>query len=107
MSDALVKDLNKLSADPPKPDIKNNNSDTSAVVEQKVDPWDVRGAIVNGIQMAIDYDKLIDEFGSKPISAELLERFERVTGKKAHRFLRRGMFFSHRYVLYILIMSVY
>lgn len=26
----------------------------------------------------------------------MLERFERVTGKKPHRWLRRGLFFSHR-----------
>lgn len=26
----------------------------------------------------------------------LLERFEKVTGKKPHRFMRRGIVFSHR-----------
>jgi len=45
---------------------------------------------------AIDYNKLIEEFGTKRIDAELLERFERLTGKKPHRFLRRGIVFSHR-----------
>jgi tyrosyl-tRNA synthetase len=30
------------------------------------------------------------------IDAQLLERFERVTGHKPHRWLRRGLFFSHR-----------
>lgn len=30
------------------------------------------------------------------IDEELLARFERVTGKKPHRFLRRGIVFSHR-----------
>ncbi|KAL4711740.1 hypothetical protein ACJJTC_015806 [Scirpophaga incertulas] len=44
----------------------------------------------------IDYDKLIKRFGCQKIDEELITRFERVTGKKAHHFLRRGIFFSHR-----------
>ena len=28
----------------------------------------------------------------------MIDRFERVTGKRAHKWLRRGMFFSHRWV---------
>lgn len=54
----------------------------------KVDPWVVEGDV--------DYDKLIREFGCQPIDARLLERIEQVTGKPPHRFLRRGIFFSHR-----------
>ena len=57
-----------------------------------VTPWDVQAAGDEGI----DYDKLIDRFGSTPISPELLERCEKLTGKPVHRFLRRGIFFSHR-----------
>ena len=30
------------------------------------------------------------------MSKELVDRFEKVTGKPAHRWLRRGLFFSHR-----------
>lgn len=52
----------------------------------------------DGKQLAIDYDKLIDQFGTRRVDAALLERFERLTGHKPHIFLRRGMFFSHRYV---------
>ena len=58
--------------------------------EQVVDPWTVES------DGAIDYDKLIEQFGSQRIDPALLERMERVTGKKLHRFLRRGIFFSHR-----------
>lgn len=58
--------------------------------EQVVDPWTVES------EGAIDYDKLIEQFGSQRIEPALLERMERVTGKKLHRFLRRGIFFSHR-----------
>ncbi|XP_063831547.1 tryptophan--tRNA ligase, cytoplasmic [Ostrinia nubilalis] len=57
-----------------------------------VDPWNVAGKSETGI----DYDKLIKRFGSQKIDKELVERFEKVTGKKAHHFLRRGIFFSHR-----------
>ncbi|KAK4702912.1 tryptophanyl-tRNA synthetase, partial [Phenoliferia sp. Uapishka_3] len=63
---------------------------------QVVTPWDVQGATVEGKQVAIDYNKLIDQFGTKPISAELLARFEKLTGHKPHLLLRRGTFFSHR-----------
>ncbi|KAI9188343.1 tryptophan--tRNA ligase [Blastocladiella emersonii ATCC 22665] len=64
--------------------------------EQQVDPWNVQGAVVDGKPQPINYNKLIEQFGTKAIDAALLERFERVTGHKPHRFLRRGIFFSHR-----------
>lgn len=35
-------------------------------------------------------------FGSSKIDKELVNRIERATGQKPHRFLRRGIFFSHR-----------
>jgi tryptophanyl-tRNA synthetase len=41
-------------------------------------------------------NKLIAEFGSTPITTELIKRFERVTGQAVHTFIRRGLFFSHR-----------
>ncbi len=43
-----------------------------------------------------DYTKLIEQFGTKLIDDALLERFERLTGQKPHRFLRRQIAFSHR-----------
>ncbi|KAJ1967197.1 tryptophan--tRNA ligase, partial [Dimargaris verticillata] len=63
---------------------------------QNVTPWEVEGAVVDGVQMAIDYDKLIAQFGTRPIDQAVLERFEQLTGHKPHLFLRRGIFFSHR-----------
>ncbi|KAJ1659085.1 tryptophan--tRNA ligase [Dispira simplex] len=65
-------------------------------VDQNITPWEVEGAVVNGVQMAIDYDKLVAQFGTRAIDAATLERFERVTGHKPHLYLRRGIFFSHR-----------
>lgn len=57
-----------------------------------VDPWTVQTGSAKGV----DYDKLIVRFGSSKIDQDLVDRVERVTGKKAHHFLRRGIFFSHR-----------
>ena len=56
----------------------------------------------DGVVKAIDYSKLVDEFGTKRIDKALLDRFEKVTGKKPHRFLRRGIVFSHRDFEFIL-----
>jgi len=57
--------------------------------ESVVTPWEVAGKV--------DYNKLIQTFGCKSIDAALIERMERLTGKKAHVLLRREVFFSHRY----------
>ncbi|KAJ1876711.1 tryptophan--tRNA ligase, partial [Kickxella alabastrina] len=65
-------------------------------VEQDITPWKVEGAIVDGVQQAIDYEKLTASFGTRMITAELLERFTKVTGHAPHLYLRRGIFFSHR-----------
>ena len=74
-------------------------ADPSTAHEQVVTPWDVQGSVSSdGQQLAIDYDKLIDQFGTRRVDAALLERFERLTGHRPHVFLRRGMFFSHRRV---------
>jgi len=60
--------------------------------EDEVTPWDVNASSNKGI----DYDKLIIKFGSSKIDQALLDKFEAVTGHKAHHLLRRGIFFSHR-----------
>ena len=65
--------------------------------DQIVTPFDVSGGVdEHGKAKAIDYDKLIEHFGSHRIDVPLLARFEKVTGHKPHRLLRRGMVFSHR-----------
>ncbi len=58
-----------------------------------VTPWEVRGNI--------DYDKLIKEFGTKPVTEELLNRIKKHT-KELHYMLRRKIFFSHRDMDWIL-----
>jgi tryptophanyl-tRNA synthetase len=67
-------------------------ADTQAS-EQVVNPWEARAA--EGANK-IDYDKIIDQFGSERIGETLLKRIEDVTRRPPHHFLRRGVFFSHR-----------
>ncbi|KAK6638999.1 Tryptophan--tRNA ligase, cytoplasmic [Polyplax serrata] len=73
-------------------DVKETNCINKKVTEDVVDPWNVVGMSDTGI----DYNKLIERFGSSKIDDTLLERFEKVTGKPVHYLLRRGIFFSHR-----------
>lgn len=58
--------------------------------DQIVTPWEVEA------EDGVDYDKLIDSFGCSKIDQALIDRIEKLTGHKAHRYLRRGYFFSHR-----------
>ncbi len=55
--------------------------------EMIVTPWEVKGKV--------DYERLIREFGTQPLTDELLKRLERHTGG-LHPQLRRRLFFSHR-----------
>ncbi|MEM3725434.1 MAG: tryptophan--tRNA ligase [Candidatus Bathyarchaeia archaeon] len=55
--------------------------------EMVVTPWEVRGKV--------DYERLIREFGTQPITDELLKRIAKYTGE-LHLQLRRRLFFSHR-----------
>lgn len=58
--------------------------------ETKITPWEVTSTT------GIDYLKLIKQFGCQPIDGTLVRRFEQVTKMKAHPWLRRGIFFSHK-----------
>jgi len=55
----------------------------------KVTPWEVSGDV--------DYNKIIKEFGVKPIDDELLSLLKKKTGK-LHYFLRRKIFYAHMYL---------
>ncbi len=61
--------------------------------EFKVTPWEVSGKI--------DYDKLVKEFGVEKIDTDLLKRIEK-HAKKNHFMLRRGIFFAHRDLKWLL-----
>lgn len=55
--------------------------------EMIVTPWEVSGEI--------DYSKLIEQFGTQPLTDSLLNRLKRYSSE-LHIQLRRGVFFSHR-----------
>jgi tryptophanyl-tRNA synthetase len=65
----------------------------AAEKEFVVTPWEVKGEV--------DYEKLIDEFGTQRIDGPLRERLRRHAGE-LHPMLRRGIFYSHRSLHWIL-----
>jgi tryptophanyl-tRNA synthetase len=73
-----------------------DDADSAQKKTQFVDPWSVES------EGAIDYDRLIVQFGSEHLREDLISRIERLTGRRAHRWLRRGMYFSHRDLNHIL-----
>ncbi len=58
-----------------------------------VTPWEVKGTV--------DYDRLVTQFGTERITPEILERIRKITGE-LHPMLRRGVFYSHRDMNWIL-----
>jgi len=78
----------KATTAPPSTTTENKKSDDMVVTA-----FEVAGSI--------DYNKLIEQFGSKELTPYLLRRLENVTVRQGtvdrlHRFLRREIFFSHR-----------
>jgi len=53
----------------------------------KVTPYEVKGSV--------DYNKLIEKFGTQPINQKLLDKIEKITGE-LHPFLEKGIYYSHR-----------
>src|SRR2546426_545101 len=58
-----------------------------------VTPWEVKGSV--------DYDRLVTQFGTERITPEILERIRKITGD-VHPMVRRGVFYSHRDLNWIL-----
>ncbi len=54
----------------------------------KVTPWDVEGVV--------DYAKLIEQFGTSPLTDELIEKTVELTKSELPIYFRRRFFFSHR-----------
>ena len=59
----------------------------------KVTPYEVEGEV--------DYRKLIEDFGVSKLDKELLKRIEKHAGE-LHMFFRRGVFFAHRDLKWLL-----
>jgi len=53
-----------------------------------VTPWDVTGKV--------DYDKLVEKFGTQKISEEIIDEMNSISKGNLHVMLRRRVFFSHR-----------
>lgn len=75
MDDSMIKGTSSIENNEP----KSNNV---------VTPWKVEGNV--------DYQKLIDQFGTELITEELKQKFARITGNELHPWIKRGIFFSHR-----------
>src|SRR3712207_4118430 len=66
----------------------NGDNDDDNSTDFKVTPWEVKGDI--------NYSKLIEKFGTQPITPELLQKVKSMTGGEIHPLLKLGYFFSHR-----------
>ena len=58
-----------------------------------VTPWEVKGEV--------DYDKLVERFGTELVNQRLINRIKKHAGT-VHPMLRRGIFYSHRDLNWIL-----
>ena len=63
------------------------SSPNSSEPEFKITPWEVEGEI--------DYNKVIEKFGTKPIDSQIIEKLSEIVGE-VHPMLRLRYFFSHR-----------
>lgn len=72
--------------------MKFKNTDELLEGEQHIDPWTVKAS-----KTGFNYLKLLNQFGTKPITPELIKRIETVTQMPVHRFLRRGIFFHNNH----------
>jgi tryptophanyl-tRNA synthetase len=54
----------------------------------KVTPWEVTGRV--------DYERLIQQFGTQKISKDILNEISKISRGKMHVMIRRDIFFSHR-----------
>ena len=56
--------------------------------DSKMTPWEVSGRV--------DYDKIMTKFGTEPIDQNIIKSLSSFTGGEVHFMLRRGIFFTHR-----------
>ncbi|KAH7242824.1 tryptophanyl-tRNA synthetase [Fusarium tricinctum] len=51
---------------------------------------------VNTFSLSADSTKFLNESGASAVGSDIVQRFERLTGKKPHHFLLRQIVFAHR-----------
>lgn len=66
------------------------------MTEQKITPWTVEAEKDGDKMTAIDYDRVISQFGCEKCTPELFKELATVTRKPLHRLLRRNLAFAHR-----------
>ena len=67
--------------------VNRSDSNSNNFKESKITPWEVEGEI--------NYDKLIEKFGTKPITSDILQKVQKLVGE-VHPLLKLNYFFSHR-----------
>mmetsp|Transcript_26454 Transcript_26454/g.58255 ORF Transcript_26454/g.58255 Transcript_26454/m.58255 type:complete len:707 (+) Transcript_26454:50-2170(+) len=82
-------------------EISKNEEQNSEVASSSAKNGDEMVVTAYEVSGEIDYTKLVNNFGSTLIDDPLLERIKAHTvgkgkAEKLHRFLRRGIYFSHR-----------
>merc|ERR1719204_1805290 len=92
----LLKD--RIAALESSPATAPKEAENTEVDEDEVNPWDVKASSDKGV----DYEKLILKFGSSCVDGALIARFESLIKRPVHPLLRRGIFFSHRDLSFIL-----
>jgi len=77
--------------------IADSTEKKTIATEQRIDPWSVSaGTDAQGKEKEFDYIALARQWNTQIIDEPLLKRFQEVTGHRPHRWLRRGLYFSHR-----------
>ncbi|KAM7442403.1 Tryptophan--tRNA ligase [Porites harrisoni] len=80
----------------------NDESNKRSVADDEVEQIVTMEKVVAADNKGIDYDKLIYQFGCSKLDQRHKERIEQLTGKPPHHLLRRGVFFSHRDLDFVL-----
>ncbi|KFY06852.1 hypothetical protein V492_07687 [Pseudogymnoascus sp. VKM F-4246] len=69
----------------PNPGLQGNQASVSVAREQNVNPCSVTGEVgEDGTVKPINYNKLVEQFGTEIIDDALRERFERVAERISH-----------------------
>jgi hypothetical protein len=77
----------------PSVEVEEQNGDVKEKDDDDVvTPWTVSTSSAAGV----DYNKLIEKFGCRHLTQDLVQRIEAITGKRAHVMLRRGLYFAQR-----------
>lgn len=80
----------------------NEESNKENVADGETEQIVTMEKVVAADNKGIDYDKLIRQFGCSKLEEKHKEKIEKLTGKAPHHLLRRGVFFSHRDLDYVL-----